>query len=111
MGERTFSVVSQRAGTSQRRCLASSWRGKESAVRSSFQLREIARPMEKRSMITDQPSQMSSGRLERQIRVPDFGRLKEMAADTVPALLFGLRLWASVCLALYIAFWLELDSP
>lgn len=54
---------------------------------------------------------MSPGRLERQIRVPDFGRLKEMAADTVPGLLFGLRLWASVCLALYIAFWLELDSP
>jgi uncharacterized membrane protein YccC len=30
---------------------------------------------------------------------------------SVPALLFGLRLWASVCLALYIAFWLELDTP
>ena len=29
----------------------------------------------------------------------------------VPALLFGLRLWASVCLALYVAFWLELDTP
>src|ERR1700759_5666080 len=28
-----------------------------------------------------------------------------------PALLFGLRLWAAVCLALYIAFWLQLDSP
>jgi uncharacterized membrane protein YccC len=28
----------------------------------------------------------------------------------VPALLFGLRLWASVCLALYVAFWLELDN-
>jgi uncharacterized membrane protein YccC len=28
----------------------------------------------------------------------------------VPALLFGLRLWASVCLALYVAFWLELDD-
>ena len=27
-----------------------------------------------------------------------------------PPLLFGLRLWASVCLALYVAFWLELDS-
>src|SRR6266481_8916258 len=27
-----------------------------------------------------------------------------------PALLFGLRLWAAVCLALYIAFWLELDN-
>ena len=28
-----------------------------------------------------------------------------------PPLLFGLRLWASVCLALYVAFWLELDTP
>jgi uncharacterized membrane protein YccC len=26
-----------------------------------------------------------------------------------PPLLFGLRLWTSVCLALYVAFWLELD--
>ena len=26
-------------------------------------------------------------------------------------LLFGLRLWVSVCLALYLAFWLELDNP
>src|ERR1700691_639237 len=28
-----------------------------------------------------------------------------------PPLLFGLRLWAAVSLALYIAFWLELDNP
>ena len=27
-----------------------------------------------------------------------------------PALLFGVRLWASVCLALYVAFWLQLDN-
>jgi Fusaric acid resistance protein family len=27
-----------------------------------------------------------------------------------PPLLFGLRLWASVCLALYVAFWLELNN-
>lgn len=27
-----------------------------------------------------------------------------------PPLLFGLRLWASVCLAFYVAFWLELDN-
>src|SRR3954468_19741479 len=26
-------------------------------------------------------------------------------------LLFGLRLWASVSLGLYVAFWLELDNP
>src|SRR5215468_3910082 len=29
----------------------------------------------------------------------------------VPPLLFGFRLWASVCLALFIAFELELDNP
>jgi uncharacterized membrane protein YccC len=28
-----------------------------------------------------------------------------------PPLLFGLRLWASVSLALYVAFWLQLDDP
>ena len=27
-----------------------------------------------------------------------------------PPLAFGLRLWASVCIALYVAFWLELDN-
>ncbi len=26
-------------------------------------------------------------------------------------LLFGVRLWASVCLALFVAFWIQLDSP
>jgi uncharacterized membrane protein YccC len=26
-------------------------------------------------------------------------------------MLFGVRLWASVCLALFVAFWLELDNP
>ena len=29
----------------------------------------------------------------------------------LPGLLFGLRLWAAVCLALYVAFWLQLDIP
>src|ERR1700754_682005 len=33
------------------------------------------------------------------------------AAKAVPPLLFGLRLWAAVCLALFVAFWLELDDP
>lgn len=41
-------------------------------------------------------------------------RIAWPAADplrvTVPSLLFGLRLWASVCLALFIAFKLELDN-
>ena len=38
-------------------------------------------------------------------------RLTEALRAAGPALLFGLRLWASVCLALYVAFWLELDEP
>ena len=33
------------------------------------------------------------------------------AAKAGPPLLFGLRLWAAVCLALFVAFWLELDDP
>jgi uncharacterized membrane protein YccC len=37
--------------------------------------------------------------------------IQQAARSAVPALLFGLRLWASVCLALYVAFWLELDTP
>src|SRR5579862_325657 len=35
------------------------------------------------------------------------GRLR----DATPALLFGLRLWASVCVAFYVAFALELSEP
>ena len=27
-----------------------------------------------------------------------------------PPLLFGVRLWASVCLALYVTFWLQLNN-
>ena len=41
----------------------------------------------------------------------DAQRLTEAFRAAGPALLFGLRLWASVCLALYVAFWLELDNP
>jgi uncharacterized membrane protein YccC len=33
-----------------------------------------------------------------------------LAGSRAP-LLFGVRLWASVCLALFVAFWLQLDSP
>jgi uncharacterized membrane protein YccC len=32
------------------------------------------------------------------------------ATQAVPPLLFGVRLWAAVCLALYVAFWLQLDT-
>ncbi len=33
------------------------------------------------------------------------------AVNAGPSLLFGLRLWTAVCLALFVAFWLELDNP
>ncbi len=35
---------------------------------------------------------------------------ESLSAARAP-LLFGLRLWASVCLALFIAFWLQFDNP
>ena len=38
-------------------------------------------------------------------------RLEKAMAAAGPPLLFGLRLWASVSLALYVAFWLQLDNP
>ena len=41
----------------------------------------------------------------------DTKRLNEMSRAAGPPLLFGLRLSASVSLALYVAFWLELDEP
>ena len=37
--------------------------------------------------------------------------LANAARTAGPPLLFGFRLWASVCLALFIAFWLQLDNP
>jgi hypothetical protein len=38
------------------------------------------------------------------------GLMDALSAAGAP-LLFGVRLWASVCLALFVAFWLELDNP
>ena len=37
--------------------------------------------------------------------------LANAARAAGPPLLFGFRLWASVGLALFVAFWLELDNP
>jgi len=37
-------------------------------------------------------------------------RLLDALRASGPPLLFGVRLWLSVCLALYVAFWLELDN-
>jgi uncharacterized membrane protein YccC len=36
--------------------------------------------------------------------------VKDAVAVAGPPLLFGVRLWASACLALYVAFWLQLDN-
>jgi len=41
---------------------------------------------------------------------PDTELLLQKMGSAAPALLFGLRLWASICLALYVAFWLQLDN-
>ena len=38
------------------------------------------------------------------------GSMRSALGAVGPPLLFGLRLWASVCLAYYLAFWLELDT-
>jgi len=51
-----------------------------------------------------------SGMRGRGIVWPDSGVLVRKIWSAAPPLLFGLRLWASVCLALYVAFWLELDN-
>src|SRR5262245_20872727 len=40
----------------------------------------------------------------------DVARLGQLIRSATPALVFGLRLWAAVCLALYVAFWLELED-
>src|SRR5438094_6168929 len=51
-------------------------------------------------------------------RAPDRSAAARWVAEAANAaraagepLLFALRLWASVCLALFVAFWLELDNP
>jgi hypothetical protein len=38
------------------------------------------------------------------------GALTSAISAAGPPLLFGIRLWGSVCLALYVAFWLQLDN-
>jgi uncharacterized membrane protein YccC len=39
------------------------------------------------------------------------GSLTKALVDARAPLLFGVRLWASVCLAVFVAFWLQLDEP
>jgi uncharacterized membrane protein YccC len=52
----------------------------------------------------------AGGPPQRPSAIFDTRRLIDPLKAAVPPLLFGLRLWASVCLALYVAFWLELDN-
>src|SRR5271166_4093070 len=53
---------------------------------------------------------LNSGRLPGSTTFPT-RRLSDALRAARPPLLLGLRLWASVSLALYGAFWLELDNP
>jgi uncharacterized membrane protein YccC len=45
------------------------------------------------------------------IFLPKTPRLMNALTVARAPLLFSIRLWASVCLALFVAFWLELDNP
>ena len=40
----------------------------------------------------------------------EVGGLFDRVKSVSPAVAYGLRLWTAVCLALYVAFWLELDN-
>ena len=51
------------------------------------------------------------GSQQRWAGIFDAWRRNDALRAAGPPLLFGVRLWASVCLALYVAFWLELDNP
>ena len=60
--------------------------------------------------MTDPVDQL--GQAPNQRPLPVWGTALANAARAAgPPLLFGLRLWASVCLALYVAFWLQLENP
>ena len=64
-------------------------------------------------MVTNHEPHISSPPIPNSQRSVDAGRWETAfaaAAQAVPPLLFGVRLWAAVCLALYVAFWLELDN-
>ena len=54
---------------------------------------------------------MSSSRCSAKTASTNAARVAAALRSTTPALLFGLRLWIAVCLALYITFRRELDSP
>ena len=64
-------------------------------------------------MVAKREPDISSSPIANSYRFVDTGRWGTpfaAAARAAPPLLFGVRLWAAVCLALYVAFWLELDT-
>ena len=63
-----------------------------------------------RQKIEHRGARLTPDLLLRPIATLDMARLEQPLRVAGPALLYGLRLWASVCLALYVAFWLELDN-
>ena len=65
-------------------------------------------------------SSVTPGAAAPPVRLPDrLGKALQQVAvlaqrlvqSAGPPLVFGLRLWGAVCLACYVAFWLEFDSP
>jgi hypothetical protein len=52
----------------------------------------------------------SSGIWGRKLARTEFGRLLQRLSPAVPKALFGMRLWTSTRLALYVAYRLELDD-
>jgi len=64
-------------------------------------------------MVAKREPDISSSPIANSYRFVDTGRWGTpfaAAARAAPPLLFGVRLWAAVCLALYVAFWLELET-
>jgi Fusaric acid resistance protein family len=70
-------------------------------------------PAEFGEMVVKHEPDISSPPIANFRRFVDVGRWDTTfaaATQAVPPLLFGVRLWAAVCLALYVAFWLQLDT-
>jgi uncharacterized membrane protein YccC len=70
-------------------------------------------PAELGEMVANYEPERPSSYIANSGRSVDAGRWESAfaaAAKTVPPLLFGVRLWAAVCLALYVGFWLDLDT-
>src|SRR5262249_27856238 len=62
-----------------------------------------------RLMTHSAPSQGRGGGSRIQIAAND--SVSKALSEIGPPLFFAMRLWASVCLAMYVAFWLQLSNP